>query len=112
MLVSKVELKVDAEVEEDDDDDDEACCKIRVRASNRLVKCTVVALSTASNSLRSPNLCVNSPGIESSVSSMSMTQRTSWSSLISVGMMGEGGAMMGYILGGMVDGRTGWLGHL
>lgn len=43
MLVSKVELKVDAEVEEDDDDDDEACCKIRVRASNRLVKCTVVA---------------------------------------------------------------------
>jgi hypothetical protein len=43
VLVSKVELKVDAEVEEDDDDDDEACCKIRVRASNRLVKCTVVA---------------------------------------------------------------------
>jgi hypothetical protein len=152
--VLEVELKVEEEVEEDDD---EACCKIRVRASSRLVKCTVVAknhnpverrprkkkgktrggrgrlisfdypfsnglncrdrapylpLSTASNSLRSPNLCVNSPGIESSVSSMSMTQRTSWSSLISVGMTGEGGAMMGYILGGMVGGRTGLLGHL
>ena len=38
--VLEVELKVDVEEEAEED---AACCKIRVRASRRLVKCTVVA---------------------------------------------------------------------
>jgi hypothetical protein len=40
--VLEVELKVE---EEADEEEDEACCKIRVRASSRLVRCTVVAKS-------------------------------------------------------------------
>jgi hypothetical protein len=42
--VLEVELKVESKVDvEDEAEEEAACCKIRVRASSRLVRCTVVA---------------------------------------------------------------------